>query len=304
MATGLSSSSDITAVIPTVLSNARDVVEKPTLMDGMFTTVTLKDGDGLTYNWPKFGDQLVAQALSEGVPISNPQKLIPASQQFTTSEVGLEIMMTKKSLRVTPEAMRARAGRYAGNAIKRKREQDKLAMFAGLSRDLNGAGNAFNPAHLSVANVRLAAASGTGADASATEPAPGPYYAVIHPFHYHDILPSTASLGSNINSTSGYFPIENLTEEIIRSYQVKELYNVALAMNPQISIDGSDDAVGAVFCKETFLDLKTSHMMDVNWEFDKNLRAWDVVVTIEYGTGEIEDQWGFKMTADASVPTS
>lgn len=300
MATGINMTTDITAVIPTVLSPARDVVEQPTFMTEMVSKVPLKDGDGNTYNWPKFGDKLSAQTLTEGVPIANPQKLIPSSQQFTVSEVGLEIIMTDKMIRRTPEAMKARAGRFAGNAMKRKREQDLLGLFAGASRDLGTAGNAFNPAFISAANVRLEAASESGAD----EPAPRPYSAVLHPFHYHDILQSAATLGSNINTTSGYMPIEGLTEELIRKYKVRELYDVMLATNALIPVDGSDDAVSGIFSKEAFLLVNTAHMMKTETERDIHLRAWDMVITSEYGTGEVEDQWHFAVTADATAPTS
>lgn len=301
MTTGLQTSADITAVLSTVLSPARDVIEKPTFLRAMISNVTLRDGDGSTYNWPKFPYQLTAQALTEGVRLNNPQKLIPASQQFTTSEVGIEIMMTDKSIRLTPEPMRARAGRFAGNAMKRKQELDILALFAGFSRALgSGAGNAFNPALLSVAKVRLEAAAESGQ----TEAAPGKIFAVIHPFHYHDIMVSGATLGSNINSTSGYFPIPGLTDRLIESYNIKSLYDVDMARHALMSIDASDDATAAIFAKEALLFINTSNQMTSETEHDKNLRAWDMVMTSEYGVGELEDQWGFKLIADATAPTS
>lgn len=304
MATGLQTSADISAVIATVLSPARDFIEKPTFLEKMISHVQLKDGDGLTYNWPRFSTQLTAQSLSEGVPLHNPQKLIPTSQQFTTSEVGLEIMMTDKSLRVTPEPMRARAGRYAGYAMKRKLELDILGLFAGLSRDLGAAGSAFNPSFLDAARVRLMAASGTGSDAAATEPAPTPLFAVLHPFHVHDVMVSAATLGSNINTTSGYMPIEGITEEMVRNGNITHLYGLDIAQHALMPIDASDDAVGAVFSKEAFLYITTSNRMKTETDRDKNLRAWDMVITSEYGVGEVEDSWGFKITADATPPTS
>lgn len=305
MATGLQTTADISAIIATVLSPARDYIEKPTFLEKMISHVPLKDGDGLTYNWPKFSTQLTAQSLSEGVPLHNPQKLIPTSQQFTVSEVGLEIMMTDRSLRVTPEPMRARAGRYAGAAMKRKLELDIMGLFAGLSRDLGSAGAAFNPAFLNAARVRLQTASGTGVD-TGTEAAPGPLYAVLHPFHVHDIYVSSATLGSNIANTSpqGYYPIDGWTEDLVRNGNITRLYGLDIAQHALMPIDASDDAVGAVFSKEAFLYITTSNRMKTETDRDKNLRAWDMVITSEYGVGEVEDQWGFKITADATPPTS
>ena len=302
MADGVNTSADWGNVIETTISRARDVIEKPTVMTDMnvVTVVTIKDGDGLTYNWPKFGTAWSAQALTEGVPINNPQKLIPTTQQFTTSENGIQWILTDKAKRVTKEPMAARAGRFGGHAMRRLKETTGLGLFSGLSRDLGTANNAFAPGWLSAAKVRLKAASESGQ----TEPAEGEITAIIHPFHAHDILTSSATLGSNINSTSGYFPIEGWTEEMVREYDIRRLYGVDVAQAPLISIDGNDDAIGAVFSKMAFIHVKTSHMMKVEKDRDIELRADMVVMTSEYGFGELEDQFGFKMTADATAPAA
>ena len=301
--TGVNTSTTLANVIQTTLSRAREVVEKPIIMtnDNVVTVVTLDDGDGLTYNWPKFGTKLEAQTLSEGVPINNAQKLIPSTQQFTTSENGVQVILTDKAKRVTKEPMAARAGRYMGNAMRRLRETTGIALFSGLSRDLGSAGSAFSPGWLSASKVRLKAASESGQ----TEPADGEIVAIIHPFHAHDILTSSATLGSNKNATdgSGFYPIEGWTEELIREYDIQRLYGVDVAMAPLISIDGSDDAIGAVFSKMAFIHVKTSHMMKMEKDRDIELRADMMVLTSEYGYGELEDQFGFKMTADATAPT-
>lgn len=298
MSTGPNTSTTLANVIPTILSRARDVIEKPTVMSEFVTKVMLKDGDGLTYNWPKFAALLEAQSLSEGTPINNPQKLIPTTQQFTTSEVGVHVVLTDKALRVTPEAMIARAGRFMGNAMKRKKETDLLSLFSGLSRDLGTANNPFDPDWLSVAYSRLKAAS----EANQTEPVESGVFAVLHPFHYHDSLVSAATLGNNINSTSGYIPIDGLTEELIRNYEIKRLYDTNIALAPLISIDGSDDAISAIFGRDAFLLVNTSLSMRMERERDIFLRAEAMVITSEYGTGELEDQFGFKVTADATAP--
>lgn len=290
-------------VIATVISRARDVIEKPLVMTdaNVVTKVTLEDGDGLTYNWPKYGTGLTAQALLEGQPINNPQTLIPTTQQFTTSENGVQVVFTDKAKRVTKEAMAARAGKFMGNAMRRLKETTGLALFSGLSRDLGTANNAFNPGFLSAAKVRLKAASEPGQ----TEPAEGEIVAILHNFHVHDILTSSATLGSNINNgSSGYFPIEGWTEDLVREYDIRRLYGVDIAQSPLISIDGSDDAIGAVFSKLAFIYVGTSHSMKMEKDRDIELRADMMVLTSEYGFGELEDQFGFKITADATAPAA
>lgn len=303
MSTGIITTADLALVLPTILSPARDVVEKDTFMRSRISTVSIKDGDGNSYNWPKFGTGLTAQSLTEGVAINNPQRLIPTSQTFTASEVGLEVMLTDKSVRQTPEAMRARAGRYMGNAMKRRMEQDILALFAGASRDLGAAGAAFDPNVISAGMVRLLAASGTGADAASTESASGagPISAVIHNFHMHDILKSSATFGT---VASPQRIADGWSQQMMRSGNVGDVYGVDIAQNALIAIDGSDDAVGALFAKEALVFVKTSVMMRTEVDRVPALRSTALYTTSEYGTGEVEDQWFFKITADATPPTA
>lgn len=300
MGSGNNTSTVLADVIPTILSRARDVVEKPTIMSEFVEKVMIQDGKGTTYNYPKFASALSAQSLSENDPINNPQTLVPTPQQFTTSEVGVHVVLTDKAVRVTPEPMIARAGRFMGNAMKRKKEQDLLSLFSGLSRDLGTAGNAFNPGFIAAAHNRLEAASESGQ----TEPTSGRHFAVLHPFHWHDVLGSAATLGSNINSNTGYFPIDGITEELVKNYELRQLYDVVIAKSALISIDGSDDAISAIFSKDAFLLVNTSVSMRMEKDRDIFLRAEAMVITSEYGTGELEDQWGFKVTADATAPAA
>lgn len=302
MASGINTTGNLGNVIPTVLSRARDLVEKPTVMtnSNVVTKVTLKDGDGLTYNWPKFGTALEAQDLTEGVPINNPQKLIPDTQQFGTSEIGLQVILTDKAKRVTKEPMAARAGRFMGNAMRRSKEVTGLGLFSGLSRSFGSAGASFDAGWLSAGKVRLAAAS----EANQTEPVEGEIIAIVHNFHAHDILQDSATLGSNLNDVGGRFPIQGWTEELVREYDIRRVYGVDVAQAPLIAIDSGDDAVGAIFGKMAFIHVATSHSMRMEKDRDITLRADMMVLTSEYGFGELEDQAGIKIIADATAPTS
>lgn len=302
MATGTTSTSTISAVIQTTLQRAYEYIEKPTVMNNnrVVTIVTLEDGDGTTYNWPKFGQKFTAQALSEGQPINNPQTLVPSSNQFSTSEYGVMFLITDKARRVTKEPMWARGGRFCGNAMRRYKEVQGLSLFAGLSRDLGAANNPFSPGYVGVAKVRLRAA----AEAGQTEPVEGDIVGVLHDFHKHDFLASSGVLGSNINSASGYMPIEGWTEEMVREYDIRRYEGVDLLSSSLMSIDANDDAVAAIFNKSAFIHVKTSHAMRAERDRDIFLRADALVMTAEDGWGELEDQFGFKITADVSPPTS
>lgn len=310
MATGTTNSTSLANVIPTVLQAARDYVEKPTIMNNkrVVTMVTLGDGDGSTYNWPKFANKFTAQALVEGSPINNAQTLVPDSAQFTTSEYGVMFLITDKAKRVTKEPMWARGGRFCGNAMRRYKEVQGLALFSGLSRDLGAANNPFSPSFVGVAKVRLRAAS----EATQTEPVPdGRVIGVLHDFHKHDFLAYSGVLGNNVangltadDSTLGYAPIEGWTKEMVMEYDIRRYQGVDLLSSSLMSIDGSDDAVAAIFNPGAFIHVRTSHSMRSEQDRDITLRAEMLVMTAEDGWGELEDQFGFAVTADATAPTS
>ena len=292
---GNTTTTDLANVLPTIISPAREYIEKKTFITGFVTSITLKDGDGLSINMPKFGQVLQAQALSENVPITNPQRLIPTTQQFTAGEVGCEVILTDRAIQRTPEAMMARAGRFLGNAMRRKKESDIIDLFAGLSRDLGAAGSAFTAADISIAFTRLSAGSESGQD----EPAPGPYAAILHPYAWHDVLVQAATIG---NSTSGTPIPSGLSQQMSEDYVVQGLYGIPIDLHPLIAIDASDDAIGFIGSEEALLHIKTAHSMNREQERNIHLRAWDIVVTSQYGTGELEDQFAFAVTHDATVP--
>ena len=303
---GTTTSATVANVVPTVISAARELVEKPTVMSdkNVVTKRMIKDGDGLTYNWPKFGTNFAAQSLTEAVAINNPQTLIPSTQQFTTSEIGVMFLLTDRAKRVTNEDLAGRGGRFMGNAIRRNVETTGLGLFSGLSRDLGAAGNSFNPNFIAAAKVRLR----SGTETNQTEPVSGEITAIVQPYHIHDILTSSGTLGTtggneNVLAT-GRQPIDGWTEELVREYDIKRVYGVNIAGAPLITIDGSDDAVGAIFSNMAFLYVGTSNDMHVEKDRDISLRAEVMVMTKEFGFAELEDQFGFAITADASVPTS
>ena len=290
---GVTTTSDLSAVLPTIISPAREYNEKKTFVTRFFTNIRLADGDGLSVNMPKFGQILQAQALAENVPISNPQRLIPSTQQFTAGEIGCEFIVTDRSVQRTPESMRARGGRFMGNAMRRKKESDVLDLIAGLSRDIGSAGAAFSAQKFAIAYSRLAAGAESGQD----EPAPMPFGAILQPFGWFDVLVEAATLGLN----NDVIP-SGLSQQMSEDYIVKGLFGIPVDLHPLVEIDASDDSIAFIGSKEAFLIINTSVSMRVESERNIHLRAWDSVITSQYGTGELEDQFAFACTHDAQVP--
>lgn len=297
--TGVQTSQDVNAVIPVVLSRAREVVERPTILtkSPVVTRLRLEKGKGRTINIPRFTQRFVAETTAEGVPISKLQKLVPDMQSFSTYEIGVATIITKQSEWYTPEPIVARAGRYMGAAIKRRQEEDMISLFSLPTRTIGAPGSTFNPSWLAAAEARLAA----NTEIFPYDPASKPI-AIVHPYQLFPVLGQSGTIGSNAFS-GGNAPIPGWTEDLIRNYDIKQLYGVPVAKHIMLPIDANDDAIGCVFARDAFVFIDTPQPFTQATDEDILVNAIIMVARSHYGVGFMDDQFAISLIADASTPT-
>jgi hypothetical protein len=66
-----------------------------------------------------------------------------------------------------------------------------------------------------------------------------------------------------------------------------------------VSIDGSDDAKGAVFVPEA-LAIAMKRDFNLETQRDASLRAFELNATAIYGVGELDDDYGVELLFDAA----
>ncbi|KKL71892.1 hypothetical protein LCGC14_2090350, partial [marine sediment metagenome] len=197
---------------------------------------------------------------------------------------GLKIILTDKLTRQSNEDMFRVIGRQAGDAMARKKDTDLIALFTAFGGSLGTAG-----ASLTLQNL-------TGCiDFAKRNKFPAPVYAVQHPSTLYDV-----SLNSTIIPSLTQGLPNGLDEKLLKDFYKFMVNQVAVFEDGNISIDGSDDAIGAIFSKNAACYIE-SVGYDGRQQRDESLRATEQIVLADYGVFELDDGYGASMTYDAAA---
>ena len=274
------------------IADAKYFYDHGTVMKNLIRKYDFPDGHGPTYYQPKF-DRMTAIHLEESVPIQNAQRLVSNDTlTITPGEIGMEVLITEKAQRVVNENLMRAAGKITGNAMALLEEDDYLTLFSGVSRVNGGTGITLSPGLIQAARARVAA--------NGTEPAPPPYYAVIHDWQYHYLAQDLAMIqGGNLSlpSDAGSIP-----HDILENYFIEKISGVSLFRDNNIEINASNySATGCLFSQEAFGRVEP-YSMKSDKEWDRRARAWSLIVRGEYGFGEYSDYFAVRLDSDISGP--
>jgi len=238
--------------------------------------------------FPKFG-AVTASGLTDGVDMTSEQALTLTGTTHTTNEAGCKVIVTRKLREQLKEDVFKAAGKVIGNAIAKKIDQDGLALFSGLDTSLGAAGSTFAVARLQAAVTQMYGQA---------EPVPDPFFCVLHPYQFHDIITDLS-----VPSANNIPP--DIQAEVLRSYfrGSDKLYNVPIFTTGNVTTDTADDAYGAVFSKMAFIYLIGWEPYNWNVE-DHSARAWEIGVVADYNMVEEDGTYGRALLYDASAPTS
>jgi len=229
---------------------------------------------------------LTAQVKPEGVDFQNPQlwdKQLKAT--LTPQVVMAQSILTDEDVQTDPENARTDCAQELGAAIATKIDKDLLALFSGFSSGKGSAGSALTIANCAAALSKLR-----------TSMAPNPLYFILHPYGWHDIW---IELGQPASQKALLGDIAN---EALRSFFVGNWMGATWFTSANITIDGSDDAIGAVFNPQSLgFDSREAPMMEP--ERDASRKATELNMSAGYAVGEIRDEFGVKLTHDATEPT-
>lgn len=227
---------------------------------------------------PKVG-QMTAQDLTDGVDLTDTDDIGMTTQDFTTGEVGLKVILTDKLLRQENEDVFKIIGRQMGDAHARKVDTDIIALFASLNVGTTlGADNVA---------MNMAAVSGVVAFAKANK-FPSPISIVHHPNAVAELAKAAAAIGATYYA--GIMP--GLSDELLRNFWKINISQVNIFEDGNIAkITGYDSGYGAVFSKSAMVMLE-SKGVDTERERDASLRAWEVVMIQDYGVWELDDTYG------------
>ncbi len=230
---------------------------------------------------PKVG-QMTAQGLTDGVDLITSSDIGLTTTDLTTAEVGLKMVATYKLINQFNEDVFAMVGRQMGDAMARKKERDIQALFP----YLNGS------AALGADNINLYLTNAAAAVTYATaQKYPTPVSCVHHPNAIGWLSKNAAGVGTT------YFPgvQQGLPEELLRNFWGIKVNGVNFYQSGEIDkVSGYDSGYGAIFSKSSMCIIEGWAPL-VEREKDISLRAWEIVITSDYGVFELDDSYGAPM---------
>jgi len=269
-------SSTISELYTEIVAEALFVASEQSIMRGLVRNYTIAGG-GKSVEVPIYST-VSAAAVSEASDLSN-TAVNPSSVTITASEVGVMTTLTDLARNSASRNVAADIGRLFGEGIATKIDSDLSALFTGFSTEKGpGAGS-----ELTVQDLFECAAE------LKTNNAPGPYFGVFHPKQIFNVKKSLTNTFVGRDT--------ELSNEAMRSGFVGNVAGIQIFESSNISVDGSDDSIGAVFSQDA-LGLAMMQDLKIETQRDASLRADEIVATAVFGVGELHDTYGVKLTAD------
>lgn len=292
MATGITTTGALADSLPTVIHAARIVRE----YEGTFMRVTenhtLPEGTGLTYNEIDLA-ALSAQDITETTILDNPQQLSDSLLSITPTVIGIQTIVTDRTMRRISKATVAKMGVLGQNAIQRKKNDGYLTLIqSGATTASPGAGASWTIGHVEAAKFN--------ATSNATEGSMGAIYAVHHGFALKDLV-------DEITGGVGTYPIASgMTEDVFKKGMVGMAVGVTFFEDGNITIDSSSDAYGAVHPREAVLHIQGhSPRTETRRRPEIGGGADEMFMYDEDEFGERSSgNWLYAMLCDATAPTS
>jgi hypothetical protein len=203
---------------------------------------------------------------------------------LTPAEVMAQSILTDRRLETDRQSARADCATELGNAVGDKIEGDLLALFDSFTDDHSATGGT------AVFALQLV---GNAIASLRTAKARGPFYVVLHPYHWLDVWneigkPSTSLVPSDVASGA------------LRDYFVANLVNAQWYQHANIDTTGNK-ATSAVFNREA-LAFDTRRAPRLEAERDASKRAWELNETAGYAVGVRKASCGAKIEADCTAP--
>lgn len=281
----INTAADIASYIQTVYEQAMFVARANNVMAALVTSFTDRDDDAarasseynsVTMNSIGESDDLVSQGFTPSVLAT-----------LTVGEVGAQTFLTRRRVNSDPNQARDDAANELGMSLASKIETDILGDFTSLTGGSLGAAGSTNIwGYFYAAQTILVA-----------NKAPQPYFYVCHPYQWHPLAKAASVAGASVVNAPQF------QDEITRNFYLGTVGGINVFQSPNIAIDGSGDAVAAMFARPALaLDMRRPPMLEP--EYDASRRGWELNMTALYAHGIWRPAFGVKITTDAAQPAS
>ena len=274
-----STSTTLDDLFVNIIAQARFTAEEQSLLMDLVTHYDIGADAGKTIQVPKY-PAITAADLTEGTDMSS-TTVSTSSITVTVAEVGAQVVLTDVAAMGAGNPAEE-LGTVLGNAIATKMDKDLIALFDGFSSGLGSAGT-----EITVADMFKAAATLRNAKVT------GPLAAVLHPYQAYQLKANLTNTFANPNGGDAQ------NTAMVNGY-VGTIAGIDIYESANITVDGNDDAKGAVFAPEA-LAIAMKRDFQIEPQRDASLRAFELNATAIYGVGELDDSFGVEMFFDSAL---
>jgi hypothetical protein len=206
---------------------------------------------------------------------------------LTPGEIMSQVILTDRRIETDPQGARQDASIELARGFADKIDQDILGNFNALTGGTVGSlGGTMLWGYLYAAISRLRAGK-----------VPRPYYAVLHPYAWHD-LATTAAVAATVTNAPEF------QDEVMRRFYVANVAGLdGIFISANVETSGGTGAYSAVFNPNSIgFDVRRGIRLEP--ERDASLRAYELNMTALYATGAVRPLWGVQILHDITAPTS
>ena len=205
---------------------------------------------------------------------------------LTAAEVGAKVIITDKLLREQVDNVFSMIGRQLGEGMARKKDTDVIALWPNLN----------SGTILSADNAAWTTAIVHNAIAYAKEKKFGnQLYIVHHPNAVAKLSQAAATTADNNAELSSGWSVD-----LLKNFYsgLRPINGVSIFEDGNIEKIGATDSAYGVIADKTAMAYLSSVDTRTERERDASLRAWEVVMTADYGVFELDDSRGAPFRAE------
>ncbi len=263
-----------------ILAKARHTAENNAPVVQLFEKFTLPQG-AKQITVPKVG-QVTFANLTDGVDLTDTADIGMTTTDLTVGEVGCKFIITDMLRDQANDNVFEMTGRQLGNGLARKKNNDGIALFTGLSTGLGA-----DDKDMEIINLAACIAYARANNF------PDPVNIVHHPNAVYMCMSSMAIVPETTADPLAGADADR--SALLKNFYKMRFDNVGIFQTGDIAKYSTEDSgYGAIFSQNCFAYLESIGFQTKNDE-DISLRATEVVTIARYGVFELDDNYGASM---------
>jgi len=283
MANELDTGNSAGELFENITQSAQFTMNENALLKNLVTVYDMQGTPGLTASVPVWPRVTGLSALAAGADLSNTD-ISATAVDITAAEYGAMTTIQDIVIESSPIAVAQDAGAVLGGGVAQAMDEVIVDLFTSASTDVGpGAGAELTMDHILKAAATLRKNS---------VPMQG-IVAVLSPSAAYNLKKTLVNAGGSLSNN-------DLANAAARDYYLGTVAGVAMYESASIDVDGSDDAVSAVF-HPAAIGMVMKRDLRIATQRDESIRGFEVVSSAAFGAGILDQAKIVKMTSDSAI---